>query len=228
MAFRGFERLIDDIRNPKASKKERKKKIDSIPDLPGLRRGPGKGPFKAPFILKGAKELAKVFVDLGPKGGNTRFSDPPAPLIITRHTQEQLDYEAGLTQERTTVTRREEDNMQMELEELFNQLPTEAEQEAAYETLQDENRQGPQNQTLENALARMGARRPQQFQSQARLQPFSRLNLVPAPKKKRKVSAYSKRFGIELKKLKKLHPRTKVQNLMKKAHRRTRAAMKKK
>jgi hypothetical protein len=222
MAFRGFERLIDDIRNPKASKKRRKAKIDSIPDLPGIRSR--KGPFKAPFILKGAKELAKVFVDLGPEGGNPRFSDPPTSPIITRHTQEQLDYEAGLTQERTTVTRREEDEMQMELEELFDQLPTEAEQELAYEMLQDENRQGPQNQTLENALARMGARRPQQFRSRQ----FSRLNLAPAPKKKRKVSAYSKRFGIELKKLKKLHPRTKVQNLMKKAHRRTRAAMKKK
>jgi len=57
---------------------------------------------------------------------------------------------------------------------------------------------------------------------------FSRQNLVPAPKKKKKVSAYSKRFGIELKKLKKLHPRTKITALMKRAHRRTRAAMKKK
>jgi hypothetical protein len=223
---RGFERLIDDIRNPRASKKRRKAKIDSIPDLPGIRSR--KGPFKAPFILKGAKELAKVFVDLGPEGGNPRLFDPPTPPIITRHTQEQLDYEAGLTQERPTVTRREEDEMQIELEELFDQLPTEGEQELAYMTLQDENRQGPQNQTLENALARMGARRPQQFNSTPRSSQFSRLNLVPAPKKKRKVSAYSKRFGIELKKLKKLHPRTKVQNLMKKAHRRTRAAMKKK
>ena len=80
-----------------------------------------------------------------------------------------------------------------------------------------------QDQELENALAQISATRPRQFSQQ-----FSRFNLAPAPKKKRKVSAYSKRFGIELKKLKKLHPRTKIQNLMKKAHRRTRAAMKKK
>ena len=79
-----------------------------------------------------------------------------------------------------------------------------------------------QDQELENALAQISATRPRQFSQQ-----FSRFNLAPAPKKKRKVSAYSKRFGIELKKLKKLHPRTKVQNLMKKAHRRTKAAMKK-
>jgi len=46
------------------------------------------------------------------------------------------------------------------------------------------------------------------------------------PRKKRKVSAYSKRFGLELKKLKKLHPRTKVQDLMKRAHRATKRAMK--
>ena len=80
-----------------------------------------------------------------------------------------------------------------------------------------------QDQEMEDALASIEGRRPRQFSSQ-----FSRRNLAPAPKKKRKVSAYSKRFGVELKKLKKLHPRTKVQNLMKKAHRRTRAAMKKK
>jgi len=78
-----------------------------------------------------------------------------------------------------------------------------------------------QDQQLENALAMISASRPRQFQ-------FSMQNMMPAPKKKRKVSAYSKRFGLELKKLKKLHPRTKIQNLMKKAHRRTRAAMKKK
>lgn len=225
MAFRGFERLIDDIRNPRASKKDRKDKIDSIPDLPSIPR------YKAPWVLKGAKELAKIFVDLGPEGGNPRFSDPPPSPIITRHTQEQLDYEERQRfiegrpeQEMTRVTRREEDVLQNEIEALLNELPTEGEQELAYLTLIEDNQNGPQNQTLENALARMGARRPQQFQSRQ----FSRLNLVPAPKKKRKVSAYSKRFGLELKKLKKLHPRTKVQNLMKKAHRRTRAAMKKK
>ena len=225
MPLINLEELFRGITRPRASKEDRKQAID---DLPGLPKIPG---FKAPFILTGAKELAKVFVDLGPKGGKPRIDDPVIEPIITRYTQEQLDYEARRrvpplqkTTKVTKVTRREEDAMQRELEELFDQLPTEAEQEAAYETLQDENRQGPQNQTLENALARMGARRPKQFRSRQ----FSRLNLVPAPKKKRKVSAYSKRFGIELKKLKKLHPRTKVQNLMKKAHRRTRAAMKKK
>jgi len=84
-----------------------------------------------------------------------------------------------------------------------------------------------QDQEMEDALASIEGRRPRQFNS-GRSRQFSRANLVSIPKKKRKVSAYSKRFGVELKKLKKLHPRTKVQNLMKKAHRRTRAAMKKK
>ena len=41
----------------------------------------------------------------------------------------------------------------------------------------------------------------------------------PSPKKKRKASAYQKKLGIELKKLKKKHPRTKMSTLMKKAHR---------
>jgi len=49
-----------------------------------------------------------------------------------------------------------------------------------------------------------------------------------AIKVKRKVSAYSKQFGIELKKLIKKHPRTKVTNLMTKAHGLTRRKMPKK
>lgn len=43
---------------------------------------------------------------------------------------------------------------------------------------------------------------------------------------KRKVSKYQKRFGVELKKLKRKHPRTAVSSLMKKAHRITKKALK--
>tara|TARA_R100000935_G_C2825783_1_gene162209 strand:+ start:932 stop:1258 length:327 start_codon:yes stop_codon:yes gene_type:complete len=43
---------------------------------------------------------------------------------------------------------------------------------------------------------------------------------------KRTVSAYQKRFGIEFKKLKKLHPRTNASSLMKKAHRATKKRLK--
>jgi len=51
--------------------------------------------------------------------------------------------------------------------------------------------------------------------------------IVAAPKKKRrKVSKYSKEFGIQLKKLIKKHPRSKVTQLMGQAHVRTRKAMK--
>ena len=67
---RGFRRLIDDIRNPRASKEERKRRIDTAPSLPKI---PG---FKAPFIVEGAKELAKIFVDIGPEGGNERLFFP--------------------------------------------------------------------------------------------------------------------------------------------------------
>ena len=120
-----------------------------------------------------------------------------------------------------TMTRREEDQLQNELQQMFDAYPTEGEQELAYLTIRENNQTGEQNQTLENALARLAADRPRQFSNQ-----FSRLNLEPAPKKKRKVSKYQKRFGVELKKLKKLHPRTKIQNLMKRAHRATKRAMK--
>lgn len=44
------------------------------------------------------------------------------------------------------------------------------------------------------------------------------------PKKKRKVSAYQKEFGRQLKKLKRAHPRTPVTRLMKRAHAATRRA----
>jgi len=49
---------------------------------------------------------------------------------------------------------------------------------------------------------------------------------APPKKKRRKVSRYSREFGIQLKKLIKKHPRSKVTQLMSKAHRNTRRAMK--
>ena len=48
----------------------------------------------------------------------------------------------------------------------------------------------------------------------------------PKKKKKKKVSKYSREFGIQLKKLVKKHPRTKVTKLMSQAHRATRKSMK--
>ena len=57
---------------------------------------------------------------------------------------------------------------------------------------------------------------------------FSRANILPnlPTKKKRKVSKYQKEFGKQLKKLKVKHPRTKITQLMKRAHRATRKALK--
>lgn len=58
---------------------------------------------------------------------------------------------------------------------------------------------------------------------------FGLQNILPnlPTKKKRKVSNYQKEFGKQLKLLKKKHPRTKISNLMGKAHRATRKKMKK-
>lgn len=52
----------------------------------------------------------------------------------------------------------------------------------------------------------------------------SRRTRVPLPKPKRKVSAYQREFGRQLKKLKKAHPRTPVTKLMKRAHAATKRA----
>ena len=57
--------------------------------------------------------------------------------------------------------------------------------------------------------------------------PIEALNEQAKKKVKRKVSKYQKEFGRQLKALKKKHPRTSVQNLMKKAHRATRKIIKK-
>ncbi len=48
----------------------------------------------------------------------------------------------------------------------------------------------------------------------------------PKAKKTRKVSAYSRRYGAEYKRLKKKHPRMKFGALSKKAHAATRRSMK--
>lgn len=53
-----------------------------------------------------------------------------------------------------------------------------------------------------------------------------RLNKFPIPKGKRKVSAYQKAFGKNLKMLKKKHPRSNISVLMKKAHRLTKKGRK--
>lgn len=57
-----------------------------------------------------------------------------------------------------------------------------------------------------------------------------RTDSIPVPKSKtrrrRKVSGYQKEFGKQLKKLKKKHPRTKISQLMKRAHIATRKVRK--
>jgi hypothetical protein len=52
---------------------------------------------------------------------------------------------------------------------------------------------------------------------------FSQASILP--RKKRKVSKYQKEFGVQLKKLKKKHPRTKITALMTRAHAATRKKM---
>ncbi len=51
-----------------------------------------------------------------------------------------------------------------------------------------------------------------------------RRSRVRVPKPKRKVSAYQREFGRQLKKLKRAHPRTPVTKLMKRAHAATKRA----
>jgi hypothetical protein len=56
--------------------------------------------------------------------------------------------------------------------------------------------------------------------------PIRRSEEAVKRKAKRKVSKYQREFGKQMKKLKKKHPRTAVKNLMKRAHRATKRALK--
>jgi len=56
--------------------------------------------------------------------------------------------------------------------------------------------------------------------------PIVALNTAVVKKVKRKASKYQREFGRQLKALKRKHPRTKVQNLMKRAHRATKKILK--
>ena len=75
-------------------------------------------------------------------------------------------------------------------------------------------------EALAEDRARRGGRR-----SSRRVVTRSRTRFpLPTQKKKRKVSAYQKEFGRQLKRLKRAHPRTPVTRLMKRAHAATRKA----
>jgi len=123
------------------------------------------------------------------------------------------------------------DDLQRELDKLDEVVA-----EEAYNDLSDMAEE-MQDQRLENALAKIGRRRPIQFQQRSvgrrtirRSRQFSRSNILPRVatpvKKKRKVSKYQKEFGKQLKKLKAKHTRTPITKLMKRAHTATRKAMK--
>lgn len=127
------------------------------------------------------------------------------------------------------------DDLQKELDKLDDVTG-----EIAYNDLSDM-AEDTQDQPLENALAKIGRRRPTQFRQTGRRsvgrqyirrsRQFSRAALLPnlperKTKKKRKVSKYQKEFGKQLKMLKAKHPRTPVTRLMKRAHTATKKAMK--
>lgn len=56
------------------------------------------------------------------------------------------------------------------------------------------------------------------YRASRRISPMDDVLAKPKQKVKRKVSAYQKEFGSQLKKLKRKHPRTPVSKLMRRAH----------
>jgi len=151
------------------SKKERKKAIDDIPDIPGgpfwRRLGPY-GP-AIPAIPRAAKELAKLMIE----HEESIFKNPVGDDIAM------LELAVDAVNQRMNEIRRGDPGSPGQL------------------------------------LTPRGGKEAQPGMK---------------PRKKRKVSDYSKQFGIILKALKKKHPRTPVTRLMKRAHVATRKKMPKK
>ena len=186
----------------KRTKSEAKERIESLPDIPAVPKVVPVPPvvrFAPKIITRGAKELAKIAVDIDPLD---RLATPsqPQPLPITRRSPESF---IPVTQEEPTMITREEVIQMLVNDPLLeiteDMLPIINDPSV----MMNNNGELVQNQFAEQ---------------------FRRDKLLPKPK--RKVSKYQKELGRQLKMLKKKHPRTKVTALMKRAHRLTRKALK--
>lgn len=187
----------------KRTKAEAKERIDAVPNLPTI---PGIVPVPplirpAPRLISGgAKELAKVLVDLDPLDRTAR-SRSPQPLPITRVSPESF---IPIIQEEPTMITRDEAIMTVVND------PTIELTEEMLDVINDPSiMMNGNGELLRITLAEQ----------------FRRDKLEKKPK--RKVSKYQKELGRQLKMLKKKHPRTKVTALMKRAHRATRKALSK-
>jgi len=154
----------------RASREDRKKAIDDIPDIPGGPFWRHLGPYgpAIPLIPLVAKQLAKLMID----AERNQMPDSKRDDILDHFFGIQMPEDPAITRKR----QQEERWAQQALMELVD----------------------PQDEK------------------------------EAQPRKKRKVSDYSKQFGIILKALKKKHPRTPVTRLMKRAHVATRKKMPKK
>jgi hypothetical protein len=188
----------------KRTKAEAKRRIDDLPDIPGIPVGP---PVvrALPRVGRIAKEGAKALIDLDPLNRLTE-SSTPQPLPTTRLSPESFVPPAAnipIIQEEIIMTPREE-----LIQTIVNDPLIEI-TEAMLPIINDPS-------ILMNGNGELVRN---QFAEQ-----FRRDKLEPKPK--RKVSKYQKELGRQLKMLKKKHPRTKVTALMKRAHRATRKALK--
>jgi hypothetical protein len=198
----------------KRTKAEAKRRIDQLPNIPGIPVGP---PVvrAIPKLGRIAKEGAKVLVDLDPFNRLTESSEPQ-PLPITRldpesfipattsipRIQEEPITSIPIMQEEPIMTPREE-----LIQTIVNDPLIEI-TEAMLPIINDPSiLMNSNGELVRNEFAEQ----------------FRRDKLEP--KRKRKPSKYQKELGKQLKMLKKKHPRTKVTALMKRAHRATRKAL---
>ena len=192
----------------KRTKAEAKERIESLPDIPAVPKVvpiPPQFRFGPKIVSRGAKELAKIAVDIDPL--DRLANDPsPQPLPITR-----VSPESFIPNARIIPVKQEEPTM-ITREEVIQMLVNDPLLEITEDMLPIIN----DPSILMNGNGELVRN---QFAEQ-----FRRDKLIAKPK--RKVSKYQKELGRQLKMLKKKHPRTKVTALMKRAHRLTRKALK--
>lgn len=192
----------------KRTKKEAKKRIDDLPDLPlplPLRKTPKGRAVRAIDFL--SRELGKVLVDIDPldRLEDSPTQEPPLPTRSFGGGGSDRPFDnlerAIMRREKAmqTIINTPEIKMTPELVEVINNDRV---------VMLDDGR-----------LAVASMPRSRQFELQ---------NILPKTKQrtKRKRSKYNIELSKQLKQLRKERPRTKVIKLMKEAHRRTRKALK--
>jgi len=205
----------------KPTKKEARRRLRSIPDIPLPLRRLGPIGRSAGIVTSGAKGLAELLITVDPL--NRTAPRGVSPLPQTRRSPESYAREAQLVSGIRDVGRAITDisipSFRQTTQGREPVTPREVIREVVNNPLIEIT---PEMLPIINDVGIIMDSNGDLFENEFAEQ-FRRDKILP--RKKRKVSKYQRELGIQLKKLKKKHPRTSVTALMKKAHAATRKAL---